>query len=190
MCEDFRIMKRCISAPKYIWFQSQIYLIPVLGTGTSNSAPQCTGAPKYTLHPLHSPLIHNVLALHKAMHCNASQCNALQWTCRQKHRTNSATDNEKQQFWQKLQIFCSSSSTALSTQLSIVSLITFWAKFWLHFKQSFDYILSKVLIIFSATFWFHIMQRENLLPFQSQARCLIFSVSFGPSDLHIWPVSE
>ena len=68
---------------------------------------------------------HNVLALHNAMHCNASQCNALQWTCRQKHRTNSATDNEKQQFWQKLQIFCSSSSTALSTQLSIVSLITF-----------------------------------------------------------------
>ena len=150
MTIQIRIMKRCISAPKYIWFQSQIYLIPVLGTGTSNSAPQCTGAPKYTLHPLHSPLIHNVLALHKAMHCNASQCNALQWTCRQKHRTNSATDNEKQQFWQKLQIFCSSSSTALSTQLSIVSLITFWAKFWLHFKQSFDYIFSNVSISYYA----------------------------------------
>ena len=181
----------------------QIYLIPVPNIFDSSSRYRYVELCStmhwcFKIHIASSPqptdpqcnAFHNVLALHNAMHCNASQCNALQWTCRQKHRTNSATDNEKQQFWQKLQIFCSSSSTALSTQLSIVVLITFWAKFWLHFWQSFVYILSKMLIIFSATFWFHIKQRENLLPFQSQARCLIFSVSFGPSDLYIWPVSE
>ena len=81
MCEDFRIIKRCISAPKYIWFQSQIYLIPVLGTGTSNSAPQCTGASKYTLHPLHSPLIHNAMLStmywHSTMQCIAMLHNAM-----------------------------------------------------------------------------------------------------------------
>ena len=180
----------------------QIYLIPVPNIFDSSSRYRYVELCStmhwcFKIHIASSPqptdpqcnAFHNVLALHNAMHCNASQCNALQWTCRQKHRTNSATDNEKQQFWQKLQIFCSSSSTALSTQLSIVVLITFWAKFWLHFWQSFVYILSKILIIFPATFWFHIMQRENLLPFQSQTRCLIFSASFGPSDLYIWPVS-
>ena len=59
----------------------QIYLIPVLGTGTSNSAPQCTGAPKYTLHPLHSPLIHNAMLStmywHSTMQCIAMLHNAM-----------------------------------------------------------------------------------------------------------------